>query len=106
MKYKIINYIIDPFQPLLYVVDKTLKEGERVAYTKNQLQIVQYDEEDPSVKVLRGKPQFNMVKKIVDKRIVKKKVEYLVRWKGYSSADDTWEPASNLPKISIDIYEK
>lgn len=37
------------------------------------------------------------VERIVDKRKNKKgKTEYLVRWKGYDSEDDTWEPEQHL----------
>nr|XP_010966905.1 LOW QUALITY PROTEIN: chromodomain Y-like protein [Camelus bactrianus] len=37
------------------------------------------------------------VERIVDKRKNKKgKTEYLVRWKGYGSEDDTWEPEQHL----------
>lgn len=37
------------------------------------------------------------VERIVDKRKNKKgRVEYLVRWRGYSSEGDTWEPESHL----------
>ncbi|XP_058934008.1 chromodomain Y-like protein isoform X1 [Kogia breviceps] len=37
------------------------------------------------------------VERIVDKRRNKKgKTEYLVRWKGYDSEDDTWEPEQHL----------
>jgi len=48
------------------------------------------------------------VEKILEKRIRKGKVEYLVKWKGWESADDnTWEPVANLecPEI-IEAYEK
>jgi hypothetical protein len=106
MKYKIINYIIDPFQPLLYVVDRPLKENERVAYTRNQLQVVPEDEEDPDRKVLRGNPDTYMVKKVIGDRKVGRRQEYLVWYKGYKKEEAEWTPASNVPQISIDIYNK
>lgn len=31
------------------------------------------------------------LEKIVDERIKKGKQEFLVRWKGYKAADDTWQ---------------
>ncbi|XP_037537369.1 chromodomain Y-like protein [Nematolebias whitei] len=39
----------------------------------------------------------DQVERIVDRRRTRKgKVEYLVRWRGYSSDGDTWEPESHL----------
>ncbi len=46
------------------------------------------------------------VERIVDKRKNKKgKVEYLVRWRGYGSDGDTWEPESHLSTCMIYVQD-
>jgi len=47
-----------------------------------------------------------IVKKIIGKKIEKKKIYYLVSWKGYKKADNTWEPKTELLKDGLDNYIK
>ena len=42
---------------------------------------------------------------IIDSRIYKGKLQYLVHWKGYNESERTWEPVSNL-KNSPEIVEQ
>ena len=36
------------------------------------------------------------VERILQDKFIRGKQHFLVRWKGYSSAEDTWEPRHNL----------
>lgn len=46
-----------------------------------------------------------VVKRIVDRKEEKGRVLYLVRWKGYGSKDDTWEPIDHLTSVR-DLIEE
>jgi len=49
------------------------------------------------------------VEEILDTHIRRKRREYLVKWKGYGSEDNTWEPESNLehsPLAIADFHKK
>merc|ERR1712193_164427 len=41
----------------------------------------------------------------VETLLEKKGNKYLVKWEGYSDKDNTWEPASSIPKHILKFYE-
>lgn len=47
-----------------------------------------------------------LVEKIVKKRFRLNQYEYLVKWQGYSDADNTWELPSNIPDHILTGFEK
>jgi len=41
------------------------------------------------------------VEKVVGKRVMARKTQYQIKWKGYDAKQNTWEPASNLDCASL-----
>ncbi|KAI0991775.1 hypothetical protein K3495_g16412, partial [Podosphaera aphanis] len=54
----------------------------------------QQQQRPPSLEQETGEPNIYEVEAILDSRIRRKKIQYLVRWTGYD--DTTWEPTKNL----------
>ena len=104
--YQIIGYVFDPHQPILYKINKKLKPHERAVYTRQQLQIVNSDEEDvPASIAYTNTSGEYAIRRLVDKRQVGNRTQYLVQWRGYPMSEATWESKSNIPKSFVNAYE-
>ena len=56
---------------------------------------------------VEGQPEYE-VEEVLDSRLKKGKLEYLVKWSGYTDEYNTWEPVSNLEnsKETIEDFHK
>lgn len=105
--YKVNGFVFDPHQPVLYKLNQKLKPHEHVAYTRQQLQVVDPDEEDVPATILKNHNQEEFViKKLIEKRTRGNRTEYKIWWKGYPITDSTWQFKSKIPKSFIEEYEE
>lgn len=103
--------ILTPNRPPMYFVSKLNdpQDFERVAYTKGQLQLVSDKEPTLNTKAVReSKNTQYEVEQLLDRKKIKNRIMFLVKWKNYAHKDNTWEPRSSLimqvPKLVIE-YE-
>lgn len=106
----IMHIAVKPGYPPLYYVSKAKKEDEdyeieKVGRTRNQLQVIDEDEEYPDAeKLLKGRVLDKyVVQKIIGDKIVKRKLYLKIKWAGYPESQATWEPAD---VIKEDVPEK
>ena len=58
----------------------------------------------PKTVIIKGEEEFE-VEKILNKRIVRGKEKFLVKWKGYMAEEDTWESRENLENVEELVEE-
>ncbi|KAJ1300322.1 hypothetical protein OPQ81_005143 [Rhizoctonia solani] len=58
----------------------------------------------PPVITPEGEEEY-IVERILDSRLKRKHLEYLVKWKGYGPEDNTWEPKRHLSNASRKVEE-
>ena len=99
---KIYQVLVRPDQPVLYIVTEAESDTPaKVAYTRQQLQVVKDNEPEPyarKLKISKSNKDFR-VHSLQERRKNKNQVEFLVRWIGYPDKKDwTWEPRAKLMK--------
>ena len=58
----------------------------------------------PKLLIIKGQEEFE-VEEILNKRMIREKKKFLVRWKGYMTEEDTWENRENLENIKELVKE-
>ena len=103
----ITNYILKPGLPPMYIVD----DDNTTAFTKKQLQPVNDNDTMPNHTVILPIKKINNqdayeVETILDKKKIKNKIHYLVKWKGYTATHNSWEPRTILMEDVSDLIKQ
>lgn len=77
----------------------------RKTKSKNEKDVT---DSNPSGSDAESEEEDYVVEKIVDRKVHKGKVEYLLKWKGYDETQNTWEPKENLecPELIKEFEDK
>jgi hypothetical protein len=94
---RIEQILLKPGFPPMYLISD---DEKLVARTKNQLQVVKKNERAPDIKYIRNNADTAIIEKIIDKRKNGRKDEYLVKWKGYPDAENSWIDLKQLNRTA------
>ena len=91
----------------MYIVDN----DNTTAFTKKQLQPVNDNDTMPNHTVILPIKKINNqdayeVETILDKKKIKNKIHYLVKWKGYTATHNSWEPRTILMEDVSDLIKQ
>ena len=69
-----------------------------------KLQVERQKKIPPKLLIIEGQEEFE-VEEILNKRTIREKEKFLVRWKGYMAEEDTWKNRENLENIKELVKE-
>ena len=115
---KLTEYFVGPYKvkgiissnTIELELPKSIKIHSVVNMSTVQLYKLQVEEQKkipPKLVIIEGEEEFE-IEKILNKRTVRGKKKFLVRWKGYTAEEDTWENKENLEnaKELVEEFER
>jgi hypothetical protein len=100
IKKKISDVIFQLELPHQWKIHNVFHASLLTPYVETELHGLNYPEPPPEI--TKGDPKFKVEQIVGSRRVGKKKtLQYKIRWKGYSPAHDSWEPAIQVyaPKL-------
>jgi len=103
---KLIEHFVDPYKvkgiissnAIELELSKSIRIYPVVNISRVQLykpQVEGQKKTPPKPVIIEGEEEFE-IEKILNKRMIRGKKKFLVRWKGYTVEEDTWENRENL----------